>query len=96
MQIGAVFLWSIAYNIIRVTSQVSEGDGDAQTNQTTVLISGSDAELVSGEECPTPHTNECVLPLISTDVPPIKYKVLAVLIDFPFICHTGLYAPLFR
>ncbi|CAN6224928.1 unnamed protein product [Urochloa humidicola] len=74
LAIGAVFLWSIAYNIIRVTSQVSEGDGDAQTNQTTVLIAGSDAEPVSEEECPTCHTNECAIPLISTDIPLSKSK----------------------
>ncbi|CAL5087657.1 unnamed protein product [Urochloa decumbens] len=71
LAIGAVFLWSIAYNIIRVASQASEGDGDAQTNQTTVLIVGSDAEPVSEEECPTFHTNECALPLL----PPNKSKV---------------------
>ncbi|CAL5063697.1 unnamed protein product [Urochloa decumbens] len=60
LAIGAVFLWSIAYNIIRVTSQVSEGHGDAQT---TVVIVGSDAGPVSEEEC--------ALPLL----PPNKSKV---------------------
>ncbi|OEL16963.1 Protein PIN-LIKES 3 [Dichanthelium oligosanthes] len=74
LAIGAVFLWSIAYNIIRVTSQVSEGDGDARTNQPTVLISSA-TEPVSEEKCSTSNTNECKLPLISTDIPPNKSKV---------------------
>ncbi|KAJ1290203.1 hypothetical protein BS78_02G225500 [Paspalum vaginatum] len=40
-KIGAVFPWSIAYNIVRMTSsQVPIRDGDAGTNQTDVLVSG--------------------------------------------------------
>ncbi|WVZ65413.1 hypothetical protein U9M48_014778 [Paspalum notatum var. saurae] len=77
LAIGAVFLWSIAYNIVRMTSsQVSEGDGDARTNQSEVLVSGGAARPISSEEkCSTSHRNQCTLPLISTGIPPNKYKV---------------------
>ncbi|KAK8460053.1 hypothetical protein SEVIR_2G266232v4 [Setaria viridis] len=74
LAIGAVFLWSFAYNIIRVTSQVSEGDGDALTNQTAVFIPRSATGPVS-EKFSTSIMNECTLPLISTDIPPNKSKV---------------------
>ena len=74
LQIGAVFLWSIVYNIVRVTSNVTEGDGSAQTK---VLISGSATENIAEENCSASndHTDECTLPLISTNIPPTKYKV---------------------
>jgi hypothetical protein len=74
MAIGAVFLWSIVYNIVRVTSNVTKGDGGAQTK---VLISGSATENTAEENCSASndHTDECTLPLISTNIPPIKYKV---------------------
>nr|CAB3457429.1 unnamed protein product [Digitaria exilis] len=75
--IGAVFLWSIVYNIVRTMSNVTEGDGDAQTNQTKVLVSGTATETVAEDSCSTlnDHTNECTLPLISTNIPPAKKKV---------------------
>jgi len=75
LQIGAVFLWSIVYNIVRATSNVTEGDGGAQTK---VLISGSATENIAEENCSASndHTDECTLPLISTNIPPTKYKVL--------------------
>ncbi|PAN13108.1 hypothetical protein PAHAL_2G314600 [Panicum hallii] len=74
MAIGAVFLWSIVYNIVRVTSNVTKGDGGAQTK---VLISGSATENTAEQNCSASndHTDECTLPLISTNIPPIKYKV---------------------
>ena len=74
LQIGAVFLWSIVYNIVRATSNVTEGDGGAQTK---VLISGSATENIAEENCSASndHTDECTLPLISTNIPPTKYKV---------------------
>lgn len=81
LQIGAVFLWSIVYNIVRVTSkvsQVTEGDTNASTNQTNVLISGSIVGTVSEENCSVSsgHRNECTLPLISnSSVPSTETKV---------------------
>ncbi|KAL6655336.1 hypothetical protein ACP70R_006162 [Stipagrostis hirtigluma subsp. patula] len=62
MAIGAVFLWTIAYNIVRATSKVTEGDGNAQTNQTKVSISGSATRTLSDENCSisSDETNECV------------------------------------
>lgn len=76
LAIGAVFLWSIAYNIIRVTSQVSEADGNARTNQTEASVSrGATRPISSEEKCTVFHTNERTLPLISADTPPSEYKV---------------------
>jgi hypothetical protein len=77
LQIGAVFLWSIVYNIVRVTSNVTVGDGDAQTNQTKVLLPGSATETVAEENCSAlnDHSDERKLPLISTNIPPTKIKV---------------------
>ncbi|CAL5073625.1 unnamed protein product [Urochloa decumbens] len=77
MAIGAVFLWSIVYNIVRVMSNVTVEDGDAQTNQTKVLIPGSATETVAEEDCSplNDNTDECTLPLISTNIPPTKNKV---------------------
>lgn len=78
MAIGAVFLWSIVYNIVRVTSKATEGDGNAPTNQTKVLISGSTTGTISEENCSVSsgHMNECTLPLISnSSVPSTKTKV---------------------
>ncbi|KAG2635858.1 protein PIN-LIKES 3-like [Panicum virgatum] len=74
MAIGAVFLWSIVYNIVRVTSNVTEGDGSAQTK---VLISGSATDNIAEESssASNDHIDECTLPLISTNTPPTKYKV---------------------
>jgi hypothetical protein len=73
LQIGAVFVWSIAYNIVRVTSNLTEGDDDAQTNETKVLNSGN----VTEENCSTSNdsTDECTLPLISASIRPAKDKV---------------------
>lgn len=72
MAIGAVFVWSIAYNIVRVTSNLTEGDDDAQTNETKVLNSGN----VTEENCSTSNdsTDECTLPLISASIRPAKDK----------------------
>lgn len=78
MAIGAVFLWSIIYNIVRVTSNVTEGDSDAQTNQTKeVLTSGGGTGIVSEEDCSISNhgTNESTLPLISTSTSHTKHKV---------------------
>ncbi|CAN6211120.1 unnamed protein product [Urochloa humidicola] len=77
MAIGAVFLWSIVYNIVRVASNAIMEDGNAPTNQTKVLISGSGAETVAEQRSSAlnDHANECTLPLISTNIPPTKNKV---------------------
>ena len=77
LQIGAVFVWSIAYNIVRVTSNLTEGDDNDQTNETKVLNSGSATGTVVEENCSTSNdcTDECTLPLISTSKCPAKDKV---------------------
>ncbi|CAN6196435.1 unnamed protein product [Urochloa humidicola] len=78
MAIGAVFVWSIAYNIVRVTLNATVEDGNTQTNQTKVLIPGSATETVSEESgsALNDHTDdECTLPLISTNIPPTNDKV---------------------
>ncbi|XP_066394570.1 protein PIN-LIKES 3-like isoform X1 [Miscanthus floridulus] len=76
MAIGAVFVWSIAYNIVRVTSNLTEGDDNDQTNETKVLNSGSATGTVVEENCSTSNdcTDECTLPLISTSKCPAKDK----------------------
>ncbi|CAN6174809.1 unnamed protein product [Urochloa humidicola] len=103
MAIGAVFLWSIAYNIVRVTSNVTVEDGNAQTNQTKMLIPGSATETVAEESgsALNDHTdNECTLPLISTNIPPTNNKVPLLERTWKFlssICETvdltKLFAP---
>ena len=77
LQIGAVFLWSIVYNIVRVTSNVTEGDENAQTNETKVLNSGNATGTIAEENCSTSNgcTDECTLPLLSTRIVPAKDKV---------------------
>ncbi|WVZ65401.1 hypothetical protein U9M48_014770 [Paspalum notatum var. saurae] len=76
MAIGAVFLWSIIYNIVRITSNVTEGDDDAQTNQAKALTSGDVTEIVSEESHSISNhgMNESTLPLISSNIPGTKYK----------------------
>ncbi|XP_066394575.1 protein PIN-LIKES 3-like [Miscanthus floridulus] len=76
MAIGAVFLWSIVYNIVRVTSNVTEGDENAQTNETKVLNSGNATGTIAEENCSTSNgcTDECTLPLLSTRIVPAKDK----------------------
>ncbi|EER99101.1 hypothetical protein BDA96_02G260800 [Sorghum bicolor] len=76
LAIGAVFLWSIVYNIVHVTSNVTEGDDSAQTNETKVLNSGNATGAIAEENCSTSNdcTDECALPLISTSIRPIKDK----------------------
>ncbi|KAL6844769.1 hypothetical protein ACP4OV_025428 [Aristida adscensionis] len=73
MAIGAVLIWTFAYNIVRATTKLTEEDGDAQTNRTKASISGSTTGPVSEDNCST--SNDCTLPLISENVPPSKYKV---------------------
>jgi hypothetical protein len=77
LQIGAVFVWSIAYNIVRVTSNLTEGDADAQTNETKVLNSGNAIGSVAEENCSASNdcADECTLPLILTSIRPTKDKV---------------------
>ncbi|KAJ1290205.1 hypothetical protein BS78_02G225700 [Paspalum vaginatum] len=74
--IGGVFVWLIVYNIVRVTSNVTEGDGDAQTNQTKVLTSGGATRIVSEGSCSISNhgISESTLPLIPTNIPH-TYKV---------------------
>ncbi|EER99100.1 hypothetical protein BDA96_02G260700 [Sorghum bicolor] len=76
MAIGAVFVWSIAYNIVRVTSNLTEGDADAQTNETKVLNSGNAIGSVAEENCSASNdcADECTLPLILTSIRPTKDK----------------------
>ncbi|XP_066394577.1 protein PIN-LIKES 3-like [Miscanthus floridulus] len=76
MAIGAIFLWSIVYNIVRVTSNVTQGDDNAQTNETKVLNSGNATATIAEENCSTSNdcTNECTLPLLSTRIVPAKNK----------------------
>ncbi|KAF0929225.1 hypothetical protein E2562_016454 [Oryza meyeriana var. granulata] len=76
MALGAVFLWTVAYNIMRATSKVTEGN--AQTNHTKVLISGSSTGTASEESCSISkdNTDHCTLPLISNpSVPSTQTKV---------------------
>ncbi|KAM0837389.1 hypothetical protein ACQ4PT_061692 [Festuca glaucescens] len=75
LAIGAVFLWTGAYNIIRANSEVTEGDGSSPTNQTKALVSGSTTGVVSEENYSISRDNvdECALPLISN--PTTKTKV---------------------
>ncbi|KAG8049787.1 hypothetical protein GUJ93_ZPchr0009g207 [Zizania palustris] len=76
MAIGAVFLWTIVYNIVRVTSKVNEGN--AQTDHTKVSTSGSSRGTASEENCSVSsnNVNQCTLPLISnSSVPSTKTKV---------------------
>jgi auxin efflux carrier family protein len=81
LQIGAVFVWSIAYNIIRVTSKVEEGGGghgNAQTNEPDVLSSGSGRGTVAEEKNSSTSNDcahECTLPLLSNRIPAAKNKV---------------------
>ena len=77
LQIGAIFLWSIVYNIVRVTSTVTQGHDNAQTNETKVLNSGNATGTIAEENCSTSNdcTNECTLPLLSTRIVPAKNKV---------------------
>ncbi|KAL6844772.1 hypothetical protein ACP4OV_025431 [Aristida adscensionis] len=70
LAIGAVFLWSVVYNIVRVTSKLTEEDGDARQ---TEAISGDTTGTVSEENRST--WNECKLPLISTGIPLHRYKI---------------------
>ncbi|XP_051188439.1 protein PIN-LIKES 3 [Lolium perenne] len=67
LAIGAVFLWTGAYNIIRANSEVTEGDGNSPTTQTKALVSGSTTGVVTEENYPIlrDHVDECALPLIS-------------------------------
>uniref|UniRef100_A0A0E0M2U4 Uncharacterized protein n=1 Tax=Oryza punctata TaxID=4537 RepID=A0A0E0M2U4_ORYPU len=77
MALGAVFLWTVAYNIMRATSKVAD-EGDARTNHTKVSNSGSSTGTASEENFSTPNdnTNQCTLPLISnSSVPSTKIKV---------------------
>ncbi|TVU10044.1 hypothetical protein EJB05_43549, partial [Eragrostis curvula] len=76
LAIGAVFLWLIVYNIIRVTSKLAEESSDAQTNEAEVLNSGIPTGPISdGNKFSTSDTNDWALPLISADIRPIKSKV---------------------
>ncbi|KAL6844770.1 hypothetical protein ACP4OV_025429 [Aristida adscensionis] len=78
MAIGGVFLWTFVYNIVRATSEETEGVENAQRNQTKVSISGAATGAVSEENSSssTDQTKDCTLPLIATDTPtPNKYKV---------------------
>lgn len=94
LQIGAVFLWSIVYNIVRIMSNATEGDGGAQTNQIKVLVSGSATEAIAEDNCSAlnDHTDECTLPLISTDIPPTKNKVFSLLKEHCTRSPTAVYA----
>ncbi|XP_021309630.1 protein PIN-LIKES 1 isoform X2 [Sorghum bicolor] len=82
MAIGAVFVWSIAYNIVRVTSNLTEGDADAQTNETKVLNSGNAIGSVAEENCSASNdcADECTLPLILTSIRPTKDKIVGFII----------------
>ncbi|KAL6655337.1 hypothetical protein ACP70R_006163 [Stipagrostis hirtigluma subsp. patula] len=77
LAIGAVFLWSFVYNILRVASKVAEGDDNARTNETEVLVSGGATGTFSEEKCSNlnDQMNERTLPLVSKNMPPSKYKV---------------------
>uniref|UniRef100_A0A0E0ETK3 Uncharacterized protein n=1 Tax=Oryza meridionalis TaxID=40149 RepID=A0A0E0ETK3_9ORYZ len=74
--LGAVFLWTVAYNIMRATSKVAD-EGNARTNDTKVSNSGSSTGTASEENLSIPNdNNQCTLPLISnSSVPSSKTKV---------------------
>ncbi|EEC84799.1 hypothetical protein OsI_31863 [Oryza sativa Indica Group] len=76
MALGAVFLWTVAYNIMRATSKVAD-EGNARTNDTKVSNSGSSTGTASEENLSIPNdNNQCTLPLISnSSVPSSKTKV---------------------
>jgi hypothetical protein len=80
LQIGAVFLWTGAYNIIRANSEVTEGDGNSPTTQTKALVSGSTTGVVTEENYPIlrDHVDECALPLISNTTTKTKVSFLQV------------------
>ncbi|EMS57690.1 hypothetical protein TRIUR3_00891 [Triticum urartu] len=63
LAIGAVFLWTGAYNIIRANSNVTEGDGSSPITQTKVLVSGG--TRCADSEDNRDRVDECTLPLIS-------------------------------
>ncbi|CAM0952028.1 unnamed protein product [Alopecurus aequalis] len=65
LAIGAVFLWTGAYNIIRANSEVTQGDNNPPT--TKVSVSGGTTGAVSEENysISSDHVDECALPLIS-------------------------------
>uniref|UniRef100_A0ACD5XUY9 Uncharacterized protein n=2 Tax=Avena sativa TaxID=4498 RepID=A0ACD5XUY9_AVESA len=67
LAIGAVFLWTGAYNIIRANSKATEGGGNPPLTQTKVLVSESTTGVVSEENysVSSDHVEECTLPLIS-------------------------------
>lgn len=67
LAIGAVFLWTGAYNIIRANSEVAEGDGNPPITQTKVSVSESTTGVVSVENYSiwSDHVDECALPLIA-------------------------------
>uniref|UniRef100_A0A453L4Z6 Transporter C5D6.04 n=1 Tax=Aegilops tauschii subsp. strangulata TaxID=200361 RepID=A0A453L4Z6_AEGTS len=74
LAIGAVFLWTGAYNIIRANSNVTEGDGSSPITQTKVLVSGGTrcADSEDNHSISSDRVDECALPLISN---PTKTKV---------------------
>ncbi|KAM0825628.1 hypothetical protein ACQ4PT_069431 [Festuca glaucescens] len=76
LAIGAVVLWTGAYNIIRANSEVTEGDGKPPTAQTKVSVSGGTTGVVSEKNysISSDHVDECSLPLISNPTT-IKTKV---------------------
>uniref|UniRef100_A0ACD5YEV6 Uncharacterized protein n=2 Tax=Avena sativa TaxID=4498 RepID=A0ACD5YEV6_AVESA len=68
LAIGAVFLWTGAYNIIRANSEATEGGGNPPiTTQTKVSVSESTTGVVSEENysVSSDHVDESTLPLIS-------------------------------
>jgi hypothetical protein len=76
LQIGAIVLWTGAYNIIRANSEVTEGDGKPPTAQTKVSAPGGTPGVVSETNYSilSDHVDDCSLPLIS-NATTIKTKV---------------------
>lgn len=64
LAIGAVFLWTGAYNIIRANSEVTEGNGNPPITQTKVSVS-TDVASEDNYSISSEHVDECALPLIS-------------------------------
>ncbi|CAD5180895.1 unnamed protein product [Musa acuminata subsp. malaccensis] len=83
MAIGAIFLWSFVYNIVRISSGATEGKATAYSDTQEQQIIQETEKLVS-QSCldrtlPIEHTylpgDECVLTLSASEIPQNELKV---------------------
>lgn len=85
LQIGAIFLWSFVYNIVRISAGASEGKANAYSDTQEQQIIQETEKLVP-QNCldrtlPIEHTylpgDECVLILSASEIPQNELKVIA-------------------